>query len=97
MGHTEHFFQARAGRGACALSDRGNADCSRTIVSQDKELVRDLRSINVRTHAGALLIIDKSGWLQNAADREYCLQYILAVKLLKGELLEYADYQYDSK
>ena len=67
------------------------------LLAKGKELVRDLRSINVRTHAGALLIIDKSGRLQNAADRDHCLQYMLAVTLLKGELLEYADYQDDSE
>ena len=39
----------------------------------------------------------KSGWLQDAADRDHCLQYMLAVTLLKGELLEYADYRDDSK
>ena len=33
------------------------------LLAKGKELVRDLRSINVRTHTGALLIIDKSGRL----------------------------------
>ena len=67
------------------------------LLAKGKELVRDLRSINVRTYTGALLIIDKSGRLQNAADRDHCLQHMLAVTLLKGELLEYADYRDDSK
>lgn len=63
------------------------------LLAKGKELVRDVRSINVRTHAGALLIIDKSGHLHNAADRDHCLQYMLAVTLWKGELLEHADYR----
>ena len=54
---------------------------------------RDIERIRLRTHAGAILIISKSGPLQNAADRDHCLQYMLAVTLLKGSLVEYPDYQ----
>ena len=62
-----------------------------------KELVKSVRSINVRTHAGACLIIDKSGPLHSAADRDHCLQYMLAVTLLERKLLKYADYHDDSE
>ncbi|MCJ1437415.1 hypothetical protein MMC27_006802 [Xylographa pallens] len=54
--------------------------------------MNDMASIIVRTHAGACLIINKSGELHNAADRDHCIQYILVVALLKGQRLEYSDY-----
>ena len=49
--------------------------------------------IEVRTQRPALTIIDKTGDLFNKADRDHCLQYIIAVVLLKGDLLETSDYQ----
>lgn len=52
--------------------------------------------IEVRTHLPALIIIDKAGDLNNAADRDHCIQYIIAVILLKGSLIEPQDYQNES-
>ena len=49
--------------------------------------------IEVRTQRPALTIIDKTGDLFNAADRDHCLQYTIAVVLLKGDLVEASDYQ----
>ncbi|KAL8670910.1 MAG: hypothetical protein Q9168_004577 [Polycauliona sp. 1 TL-2023] len=51
---------------------------------QNLNLTGNISKIRVRTHAAACLIIDKSGPLKNAADRDHCMQYILAVTLLKG-------------
>lgn len=48
--------------------------------------------IDVRTQRPALTIIDKTGDLFNTADRDHCLQYIIAVVLLKGDLPEASDY-----
>jgi 2-methylcitrate dehydratase len=42
--------------------------------------------ILIRTQESALRIIDKRGPLENPADRDHCLQYAVAVALLKGEL-----------
>ena len=64
----------------------------RRLLAQGADLVKDIEKIDVRTHAGACLIINKSGQLHNAADRDHCMQYMLAVTLLKGEALEYAGY-----
>lgn len=51
-----------------------------------------LDSIEVRTQRPALAIIDKIGDLPNPADRDHCLQYIIAVVLLKGDQIETSDY-----
>ena len=53
---------------------------------------QDIAMIKIRTHGPACTIIDKSGPLSNAADRDHCLQYMVAVTLLKGSVIEAADY-----
>lgn len=55
--------------------------------------VSDIERIEVRTHLPAMIIINKSGDLFNAADRDHCMQYIIAVVLLRGKLIEATDYQ----
>ena len=62
------------------------------LIAKGVDFENDIVKIRVRTHAGACLIINKSGELHNAADRDHCMQYMLAVTLLKGELLDSADY-----
>ena len=64
----------------------------RRLKEQAVDLQRDIRKIKVRTHAAACLIIDKSGQLSNAADRDHCMQYMLAITFLKGEQPDYCDY-----
>lgn len=68
----------------------------RHLIAKGADLVEEIIKINVRTHAGVCLIINKSGLLHNMADRDHCMQYILAVTLLKGDSPEYADYRDDS-
>ncbi|MCL6452088.1 MAG: bifunctional 2-methylcitrate dehydratase/aconitate hydratase [Alicyclobacillus sp.] len=53
----------------------------------------DVAKIRIETHASAIRIIDKRGPLRNPADRDHCIQYIVAVGLLKGGLtaLDYED------
>jgi 2-methylcitrate dehydratase len=46
----------------------------------------DIQSIQVETQEAGVRIIDKSGPLKNPADRDHCLQYMIAVGLLKGRL-----------
>ncbi|TVY20488.1 2-methylcitrate dehydratase [Lachnellula arida] len=57
---------------------------------------KDIEAIVIRTNAAAKLIIDKSGVLHNAADRDHCMQYCVAVSLLKGSPPETADYHDES-
>lgn len=53
-------------------------------------LVRDridaIESVTISTQESAVRIIDKTGPLNNPADRDHCLQYIVAVALLHGDL-----------
>ncbi len=51
-----------------------------------------IRKITVRTHEACLRIIDKKGPLTNPADRDHCVQYMIAIPLLFGRLTA-ADYE----
>jgi 2-methylcitrate dehydratase len=52
----------------------------------------DIASITIRTHEACLRIIDKKGPLANPADRDHCVQYMVAIPLLFGRLTA-ADYE----
>jgi 2-methylcitrate dehydratase len=52
----------------------------------------DIKKITIRTHEAAIRIIDKKGPLNNPADRDHCIQYMIAVPLLFGRLTA-ADYE----
>jgi 2-methylcitrate dehydratase len=52
----------------------------------------DICKITIRTHEACLRIIDKKGPLSNPADRDHCVQYMVAVPLLFGRLTA-ADYE----
>ena len=48
--------------------------------------LEEIKSIRVWTHESAIRIISKTGPLNNPADRDHCLQYMIAMGLLHGEL-----------
>jgi 2-methylcitrate dehydratase len=48
--------------------------------------VADIDTVRIRTHAACLRIIDKTGPLHNPADRDHCIQYMVAVALIHGRL-----------
>jgi 2-methylcitrate dehydratase len=54
----------------------------------------DIRKITIRTHEACIRIIDKKGPLDNPADRDHCIQYMVAVPILFGRLQaeDYEDY-----
>lgn len=48
--------------------------------------LNEIDRIEIITHESAMRIINKTGVLNNPADRDHCLQYMVAVALLFGEL-----------
>lgn len=46
----------------------------------------DIKKISIRTHEACIRIIDKKGPLNNPADRDHCIQYMVAVPLIFGRL-----------
>lgn len=53
---------------------------------QVKDKIQDIEKIEIFTHDAAIRIITKSGPLYNPADRDHCIQYMVACGLLYGHL-----------
>jgi 2-methylcitrate dehydratase len=51
-----------------------------------KDKWNDINEIELVTHESAIRIISKQGALHNPADRDHCLQYMVAIGLLYGDL-----------
>jgi 2-methylcitrate dehydratase len=51
-----------------------------------QERFNDISRIELVTHESAIRIISKQGALHNSADRDHCLQYMVAIGLLFGDL-----------
>jgi 2-methylcitrate dehydratase len=58
----------------------------RTLLEAMNKSAADVRRITIRTHEACLRIIDKKGPLTNPADRDHCVQYMIAIPLLFGRL-----------
>ena len=70
-------------------------ECAMSLNRELKGMGRsteDIKKITIRTHEAAMRIIDKKGPLNNPADRDHCIQYMVAVPLLFGRLTA-ADYE----
>ncbi|MGH3087998.1 MAG: bifunctional 2-methylcitrate dehydratase/aconitate hydratase [Rubrobacteraceae bacterium] len=54
--------------------------------SEVRDRLEEIEEVDIATQAPAIRIIDKRGPLRNPADRDHCLQYIVAVALIHGDL-----------
>ncbi|MEO1574343.1 MAG: bifunctional 2-methylcitrate dehydratase/aconitate hydratase [Pseudomonadota bacterium] len=61
---------------------------------QIADRIDDIKHVHLTTHEAAIRIISKEGKLHNPADRDHCLQYMVAIGLLKGDLVA-EDYEDD--
>jgi 2-methylcitrate dehydratase len=64
----------------------------RARMEEDGLSSESIKGITIRTHQSCLRIIDKKGPLANPADRDHCIQYMVAIPLLFGRLTA-ADYE----
>jgi len=62
-------------------------ECALLLYPQIKKKLNQIESIEITTHESALRIIDKTGTLDNPADRDHCMQYMLAVAMIEGDLV----------
>lgn len=69
-------------------------ECAMQLNREVADRIADIERIIIRTHESAIRIIDKKGPLNNPADRDHCIQYMVAVPLLFGRLTA-ADYEDD--
>ncbi len=63
------------------------AEAARELHAQAKDKLDQISRIHVSTHESAIRIISKVGELANEADRDHCLQYMIAVPLAFGGLV----------
>jgi len=61
-------------------------ECAFKLHPQVKDRLDDIESIGIRTQKSLMRIMNKAGPLFNAADRDHCAQYIIAVGLIHGKL-----------
>ncbi|MFY9317493.1 MAG: bifunctional 2-methylcitrate dehydratase/aconitate hydratase [Burkholderiales bacterium] len=70
-------------------------ECAMTLhdeIKRSGRKIEDIKRIRIRTHEAAIRIIDKKGPLNNPADRDHCIQYMIAVPLIFGRLTA-SDYE----
>src|SRR5699024_928978 len=70
------------------------AEAAIDLHDQVKDKIQEIDKIMITTHESAIRIIDKTGPLHNPADRDHSLQYIVAIGLLKGNIVA-EDYEDD--
>ncbi len=61
-------------------------ECALALHEQVKNRLDDIERIEVETQEAGVRIIDKTGPLDNYADRDHCLQYMIAAPMIYGEL-----------
>src|SRR3989344_1739057 len=61
-------------------------ECALQLHSIVKNRFSDIDKIIVKTQESAMRIISKQGPLHNPADRDHCLEYMIAIGLIFGEL-----------
>lgn len=73
-------------------------ECAIELYPQIKHKLDQIEKIILTTSEPAIRIISKSGTLYNPADRDHCLQYMVAVALLNGNLIaDYYENEYAAK
>ena len=69
-------------------------EAAMTLHAEVKDRIDDIEKIVIETQEAAVRSIDKTGPLDNPADRDHCIQYMVAVPLIFGRLTA-ADYEDD--
>ncbi len=69
-------------------------ECAMQLHADVKDRIDDIERIVIETQEPGVRIIDKTGPLDNPADRDHCIQYMVAVPLIHGRLTA-ADYEDD--
>src|SRR5688572_18886664 len=62
-------------------------ECAIALHPHVKDRLQQIERIVIETQEPAVRIIDKTGPLNNPADRDHCIQYMVAVPLINGTLV----------
>ncbi|KAL5357218.1 MmgE/PrpD family-domain-containing protein [Aspergillus floccosus] len=90
------LFKVNTAEGHGMTAIEAALDIGKTMRERGLDPAGDIEAIHIRTQEPGMIIINKQGPLHNAADRDHCLRYMVAVVLLKGSQIQTADYQDDS-
>ncbi len=69
-------------------------EAAMTLHQEVRDRLDDIERIEVETQEPGVRIIDKTGPLDNPADRDHCIQYMIAIPMIHGRLTA-ADYEDD--
>ena len=69
-------------------------EAAMTLHESVRDRIDDIDKVLIETQEAGVRIIDKTGPLDNPADRDHCIQYMVAVPLIFGRLTA-ADYEDD--
>jgi len=61
-------------------------ECALKLHDEVKDRIDEIERIDIETQEAGCRIIDKTGPLDNYADRDHCIQYMVAYPLIFGEL-----------
>jgi len=61
-------------------------ECAMALHPEVKNRLADIREVVIETQEPGVRIIDKTGPLANPADRDHCIQYMVAIPLIFGRL-----------
>jgi len=67
-------------------------EAAMTLHAELKDRIDDIDKVVIETQEAGVRIIDKTGPLDNPADRDHCIQYMVAVPMIFGRLTA-ADYE----
>jgi 2-methylcitrate dehydratase len=67
-------------------------ECAMKLHALVKDHIEEIAHVSIETQEPGVRIIDKTGPLANPADRDHCIQYMVAVPLIFGRLTA-ADYE----
>src|SRR6476619_4263995 len=67
-------------------------ECAMQLHAQVHDRLAQIERVVIETQESAVRIIDKTGPLANPADRDHCIQYMVAIPLIFGHLTA-ADYE----
>src|SRR5208337_4929297 len=67
-------------------------EAAMTLHGQIRDKLETIERVTIETQEPGVRIIDKTGPLANPADRDHCIQYMVAIPLLFGRLTA-ADYE----
>ncbi|NOX69071.1 MAG: bifunctional 2-methylcitrate dehydratase/aconitate hydratase [Gammaproteobacteria bacterium] len=67
-------------------------EAAMTLHDAVKDRIDDIEKIAIETQEPGVRIIDKTGPLDNPADRDHCIQYMVAIPMIHGRLTA-ADYE----